>query len=76
MVRSIRKRARPVDFGDRDDQAPIGELQEVVEAIAGAAAGHAHGIDLLDVEAAIEHGELVEQMLECGIEQVVTPSDR
>ncbi len=68
-----RNRARPPDVGQRDDEAPVGELQDVVEAIGRVAGGGAHGVDLLDVEAAFEDCELVEQPLKTRIEQVMAP---
>ncbi len=50
--------------GHGDDEAPVGELEDVLESVAAAARRRAHRIDLFDVEAALEHGELVQQALQ------------
>ena len=54
----------------------VGELEHVVEAVGRVAGGGAHGVDLLDVEAAVEDAELLEQSLEARLEQVMAPGRR
>src|SRR3954462_7996409 len=61
---------------DGDDEAPVGELQDIIKADRGIPGGLTHGVDLFDIEAALENGELVEHALEIRLEEVMAPADR
>ena len=54
----------------------VGELEEVIETIAVRRRRTGHRVDLLEVEAALEDAEPMEQVLAIGIEEVVAPGDR
>ena len=45
---------------DGHDQVVVGELEQVIEAVGGTARRNAHRVDLLQVEAAFEDGQLVQ----------------
>ena len=76
IVRSIRNLARPRGRRHRDDEALVGELEQVVETIAAWRRRTDHRVDLLEVEAALEDAKPMEQVLAIGSEEVVTPGDR
>ena len=54
----------------------VGEREEVIEAVAAWRRRTGDGVDLLEVETALEDSQPMEQLLAVGVEQVVTPGDR
>ena len=70
------KASPPARRRHRDDQAVVGELEEVIEAVAACRRRTGHRVDLLEVEAALEDSQPMEQVLAIGIEEVVAPGDR
>ena len=69
------KSSPPACRRHRDDQAVVGDLEEVIESIAAWRRRTGHGVDLLEVETALEDSQPMEQVLAIGIEEVVTPGD-